>query len=528
MERRVSNITVTNTEMLTAALNSAHAGDTILLAAGTYSGLAIKNVNINGTVKITSLDAGHPASLTNFQINNSSGLSFSHLDFSGLGSDSAAFRINGSNHISFDSVTVHGSRTGNLDTQPNGFGFDGSYISFTNSVFDHVGHGLVFNADHVTITGNTFHDIRCDGIDGGNSSNVLISSNTFTDFYPTAIDHPDAMQFSTSGATASAHDIVITDNVVTRGAGAKIQGIFFKDDSGKLPVENLSITDNTLIGTGFNGIYVSGAANLTISGNNVESIGGHSDLSWIRTINVDGATISNNMAGAFVSTTTTHVVSTANTVLAPALSALIAAPIETTAPAPVTPAPVTPAPVVPAPVAHTPVVAAPVIAAATVSHVTAPTFTGTAHGNDVFHVTHTTDTIVVAAGTPNETVMTSVSYSLPAHVQNMTGTGSADLFLTGNSMDNVITPNAGSDTLTGGAGNDTFVFTMGQKLETITDFKANGDHDRIDISAYVKAGEHPAFVQHGSYVTVDFGGGHSINVLGLHVADMHVSGNYIV
>ena len=58
-----------------------------------------------------------------------------------------------------------------------------------------------------------------DGVRGTGSSFVTIASNTFTDFRPNSTDHPDAIQFWTYGSTASATDIVIKDNVFTRGTG---------------------------------------------------------------------------------------------------------------------------------------------------------------------------------------------------------------------------------------------------------------------------------------------------------------------
>ncbi len=96
-------------------------------------------------------------------------------------------------------------------------------------------------------------------------------------------------------------------------------------------------------------------------------------------------------------------------------------------------------------------------------------------GNNTFVINHGSDVIIKAANNGNNTELTSVSATLPANVQNLTGTGTASLTLTGNNLTNVITANssanrlvagtgtttlvsgAGFDTLAGGTGNNTFV-----------------------------------------------------------------------
>jgi Ca2+-binding RTX toxin-like protein len=87
-------------------------------------------------------------------------------------------------------------------------------------------------------------------------------------------------------------------------------------------------------------------------------------------------------------------------------------------------------------------------------------------GNDTFVVNNAGDTITEAANSGNNTEDTSFSTTLAANVQNLTGTGSAALTLTGNAQVGVITANSGADTLiagsglatlVGGSGTDTFV-----------------------------------------------------------------------
>ncbi len=85
-------------------------------------------------------------------------------------------------------------------------------------------------------------------------------------------------------------------------------------------------------------------------------------------------------------------------------------------------------------------------------------------GNDRFVVDHAGDTVSEAAGGGLDSVLSRVSFTLGANVEQLTLTGSAAINGTGNDSDNLIVGNAaanvlsgaaGKDSLTGAAGNDT-------------------------------------------------------------------------
>src|SRR5438309_7077336 len=87
-------------------------------------------------------------------------------------------------------------------------------------------------------------------------------------------------------------------------------------------------------------------------------------------------------------------------------------------------------------------------------------------GNDT-HSLH--DALPILIENPNEgldAVLSSVSYTLSANVEDLTLTGSGDINATGNELnnvligkggDNVLDGGAGADQMVGGAGNDTYV-----------------------------------------------------------------------
>ena len=94
-------------------------------------------------------------------------------------------------------------------------------------------------------------------------------------------------------------------------------------------------------------------------------------------------------------------------------------------------------------------------------------------GNDTYVVDHGGDQAVEAAeGGSNDSVEASVSYALPAHVENLRLMGSAYAgtgnslanIINGNLSDNLLDGRAGADLLSGGLGNDLYVVGSGDRI----------------------------------------------------------------
>ncbi|WP_395059704.1 calcium-binding protein [Polaromonas sp.] len=75
-------------------------------------------------------------------------------------------------------------------------------------------------------------------------------------------------------------------------------------------------------------------------------------------------------------------------------------------------------------------------------------------GDDTYYVDNTGDVIVERAGEGTDTIISTVSKTLSAHVENLTLAGSDAINATGNSLDNIVIGNAAKNTLSGGAGAD--------------------------------------------------------------------------
>jgi len=316
----VATLIVKDTAGLTAALKSAQAGDTIKLAAGDYAQFNLSGVKVAGEgVVVTSLDPANQAKLNGFMLGDCSGITFRDLELKSASTAVNPYQILKSTQITLDKLDIHGSLDGNPQNDGGGVLIrESSKVTVTNSEFHELNYGVAHvDTQGVTIDGNNFHEIQEDGVRGGGSSQIAVTNNLFSNFAPVGGDHPDAIQFWTSLTKASAVDITVSGNLVLRGEGSAIQGIFFRDQVGTLPYKNVVITDNLVVGGMANGIMVNGADGVKISGNTIAALADQN--SGIGLTKVTNVMLTDNKASqfAFVTTTISNVTNVNGVVLAP-------------------------------------------------------------------------------------------------------------------------------------------------------------------------------------------------------------------
>jgi len=543
--------TVTSTAALTSALKAAKAGDTILLSSGTYT-LSAANLTFASDVTVASADASRPAVLTGLSISGTTGLTLRDLE---LRADAVngnnPFKVGGSTDIHFQRLNVHGSMDGNPQNDVNAFLVrESTDVSFEDSEFHQLWQAIShLNVDKLTVKGNEFHDLRADGVLGGGSNWVTITDNVFHTFKPKTGDHPDAIQFWTRNTTENVHDIVITDNLIYRGSGSAMQGVFMGGEAAGVYYEKVVISGNLVAGGMYHGINLSSGKGVTITDNVVQ---GFSDMkSWIRLDDVTGATVTGNESNVLLFTTTVlNLLQGSNTLLPLASDA-----------------------------------GAAIIAAWKAEHADGATDGASPTGGLALNGTNFADTLTggsladtlsggagvdlltggkgddlyITAGDAKvmeladggvDTVRSSTSFTLQSNVEHLEFTGSVGAWGSGNGLNNSITGNAGNnnlfgragadtlsggsgadslnggtgaDRLTGGAGADHFVLVRGDGQDVVTDFGAGGEHDVIDISSFKAAGLTPMLSETAAGVTIRFSTGDQVLLSAVKLENLHVT-----
>jgi Ca2+-binding RTX toxin-like protein len=466
----MTTYSVSSAASLSATLQHAHSGDTILLSGGNYSNVVFSNVHFASPVTIAAANPAAPVVFSGLNISNSSGLNLTGIELTATSSANPfPFRVNSSSNISLSGLSVSASFS------TCGFLIESSSnVLVAGSNFEKLSTAITeLNNINISIHNNTFTDIRSDGIDNGGSSNVSIVNNSFSDFQPaSSTQHPDAIQFWTTNTTASASNINVSGNQIEVGGGGQVQGINFSDQVGDLPYQNVTISNNVISGESWNGIFVNHANQLNITGNTVVAGSASTSLdspstgaattSWIHVENSNNVGLGANNSPAYLLDDDSSLIQSSFNFING--------------------------------VAQTP----------TMMSSSATTTLGVL--SSILELTGNQK----ISGTANATGSTVIANSAGDRLYD----GAGNDTLIGGKGNDVLISNSGSDTLTGGGGADTFQIGTGVSHDVVTDF---GGHDLLNISAFLKVGLHPFLSESGANTIISFANSNAtITLLGVN------------
>ncbi|MFZ6800379.1 calcium-binding protein [Undibacterium sp. Di24W] len=140
-------------------------------------------------------------------------------------------------------------------------------------------------------------------------------------------------------------------------------------------------------------------------------------------------------------------------------------------------------------------------------------------GNDIYVVDDEGDVVTENANEGTDQINSSVSYTLPSNVENLSLTGTANIKATGNALANVLNGNAGNNTLDGGIGADTMVGGAGNDIylvdnagDVVTE-AANEGTDLVQSSISYTIGSNVENLTLTGNTTIDATGNTLANIL---------------
>lgn len=310
----LDGILVSNAAELRDALRNATGGETILLASGDYGKLWLYGprdtfAKFSSNVTIKSADAGSLASFSSIDLREVKNLTFDRVIFdyrADLGAPAYVkpFSITSSQNISIENSIFDGdlaSGTEHGDGFGTGFGLNvsnSSNITLKKSEFFDWHRAAVFGSvDKLNISENEIYHIRSDGFDFADVKDVLIERNYFHDFLAAtgSGDHPDMIQFWTSGTTEPSERIVIRNNILNSAGGDETQSIFIRNQEVQVNgageemfYRDIIIENNVIYNAHSHGITVGESIGVIIRNNTIlhNSASGSDGLVHVPTINL--------------------------------------------------------------------------------------------------------------------------------------------------------------------------------------------------------------------------------------------------
>jgi hypothetical protein len=277
---------------LKRTLRQVDPGDTVLLAPGEYGALSLQGAYGSAAQRVTlrSEDVQNPARFSALKLEEAQGLILDGLVFEYRfkrrhnPSKRRVNEINNTQHVTVMNSLFDGDNAKATNTTADGYGASfglslrwAENIDLENNIFRTFFRGLVISQSRqLTLRNNEIYDMRSDGVDFAEVTDVLVEQNHFHSFRrdPQSRDHADMIQFWTAGTNSPSRNITIRNNVLNAKHGDWTQSIFMRNElvdrkqaGPEMLYQNISITGNVIINAHLHGITLGESKGVEISHN---------------------------------------------------------------------------------------------------------------------------------------------------------------------------------------------------------------------------------------------------------------------
>ena len=308
----MATVSVSSKSGLMAALNSADAGDRIVLQAGNYGSLSLNGNSQQedytfAGVTIASASDSNPAVFNTVNLSNVTNVTFDGIKFDASGDK--PFVFHNTRGVSIVNSEVEGRVSDGTGAGHGLWVINSSDFRLQNTDISDFNTGAHFRSvEGLKVVGNSFDGIAMDAMFFGRIDGALIEGNTVDMNGRDGTLHRDMIQFWNNDINAPSSDVVIRGNTLVAGEGAT-HGIFITNDvarnGGGLDSyhKNFLIENNTIKSGQVFGILVGETSGLTIRNNTVLQ---HSAVDSIKPVDIPVIRVENDSRSVSITGNTTH------------------------------------------------------------------------------------------------------------------------------------------------------------------------------------------------------------------------------
>lgn len=282
-----TEITVSDSAELGAALETAQDGTTIRLLEGSYGDLDLSAYHRD--VRLLA-DPGTQAVFDKMKLQNVSGLTLDGLTFKltfaqGMEGTVTRFSVDDSANLTIRNSLFEGDLAFGTDSLADGNGAGRGLrirtsedITLDGNEFKGFWKGLqISNSNDIGVIGNELHQMRSDAMTLSQVQNMLIEGNYLHDrqLAEGSEDHADLIQMMSKNAETPSSNVIIRGNLFDIGDGDKSQSLFLSNRAvangagEEMFYSDFLIEDNVILNGQVNALYLGAIDGLVVRNNTV-------------------------------------------------------------------------------------------------------------------------------------------------------------------------------------------------------------------------------------------------------------------